>query len=49
MEKGLLDLCKLGRVHNLENVLNFIQEHDLLGAVDLRPVAQQTKDDLEYG
>lgn len=45
-EQGLLDLCKFGRVHDFENVFNLVQEHDFLGAVDLGPVAQETKHDF---
>lgn len=47
MEQWLLDLSKLGRIHNLKNVFHFVEKHDLLGAVNLGPVAQQSKDNLE--
>lgn len=40
MEQGLLDFGKLGGIHNFENVFYFIQEHDFLGAINLRPIAQ---------
>jgi len=43
VEQRLLNLSKLCRVHNLENVLDFIEEHDLLGAVDFRPVAKKAQ------
>jgi hypothetical protein len=45
-EQSFLDLCKLGRVHDLENVLDLVQEHDFFGAVDLGPVTQETKHNL---
>lgn len=47
VEERLLDLCKLGRIHDLKDVFDFIQEHDFLGAVDFGPVPQQTENDLE--
>jgi hypothetical protein len=46
VEKRLLNLCKLGRIHYFENVLHFVQEHDLLGAVYLWPVAEEAKNHL---
>lgn len=46
-EKRLLYLGKLGGVHHFEDVLYLIQVHDFLCAVRLRPVAQQTKDNLK--
>jgi hypothetical protein len=46
MEKRFLDLCEFSRVHDFENVLNLVQEHDFLGAVDLGPVPEKAKDDL---
>lgn len=46
VEQGLLDLGKFCRVHHLEDVLDFVQEHDFLGTVDLGPVAKQAQDDL---
>jgi hypothetical protein len=39
MKERLLDLRKLCRVHNLEDILHLVQEHDLFGAVDLGPVS----------
>jgi hypothetical protein len=38
MEQWLLDLGKLCRVHDLENILDFVEKHDFLGAIDLGPV-----------
>jgi hypothetical protein len=46
VEEGLLYLRKLGGVHNLKDVLYFVQEHNLLRAVDFRPITQKTKHDL---
>jgi hypothetical protein len=46
VEQGLLDLCKFGRIHDFENVFHFVQEHDLFGTVDLRPVSEQAQNDL---
>ncbi len=46
VEKRLLDLRKLGRVHNLKDVFDLVEKHDLLGAVDLGPIPQETEDDL---
>jgi hypothetical protein len=45
-EKWLLDLGKFGRIHDLENILHFVEEHDLFGAVDLWPVAQKAENHL---
>jgi len=49
IEERLLDLGKLCRVHDLKNVLDFIQKHDFLCAVDLGPIPQQTENDLRTG
>ena len=38
IEQRLLDFCKLRRVHNLENILYLIQEHDFFCTIDLRPI-----------
>jgi hypothetical protein len=48
MEERLLDFGEFCGVHYFENVLDFIQEHDLLGAIDLGPVSEETKHDLNY-
>ena len=37
---------ELERVDDIQNFFNFIQEHDLLGRVDLGPVLEQTEQDL---
>jgi hypothetical protein len=42
IEEWLLDLGKLLWVHDFENIFDFIQEHDFLGAVGFGPVSQQT-------
>lgn len=47
VEKGFLNFGKFSGVHNLEDILDFVEVHDLLGAVGLRPVTQQTKNDLK--
>lgn len=46
MEKGFLNLGELGWVHDLEDVLNFIEEHDFLRAVDFWPVAKEAQNNL---
>ena len=46
MEQGLLNLRKLSRVHNLEDVFDLVEKHDLLRAVDLGPVPEETENDL---
>lgn len=46
-EKRLLHLGELGGVHHFEYVLHLIQIHDFLCAVRFRPVAQQTKNNLD--
>lgn len=40
MEEWFLNLGKLCWVHDLKDILNFVQEHDFFCAVDLRPVSQ---------
>jgi hypothetical protein len=44
--EGALDLHKLLRLHDVEDLLRLVQEHDLLGAVDLGPVAEEAQDHL---
>ena len=46
VEEGFLDLCELTRIHDLKDVLDFVQEHDFLRAVDLGPIAQEAQHDL---
>jgi hypothetical protein len=46
VEQRLLDLGEFGRVHDLKDVFDFVEEHDLLGAIDLGPVPQKTKHNL---
>jgi hypothetical protein len=46
MEERFLNLGKLGRVHDLENILDFVEKHDFLGAIDLGPVSQKAKNNL---
>jgi hypothetical protein len=38
IEQRLLDLGEFRRIHHLEDVFDFVQEHDFLGAVDFWPV-----------
>ena len=40
VEKWLLDLGKFVRIHNFEDIFDFVEEHDFLGAVDFRPIAK---------
>lgn len=46
VEQRLLNLGELCGIHDFKNVFHFVQEHDLFGAVDLGPVAQQSEDNL---
>lgn len=46
MEKRLLNFGELGGIHDFKNIFHFVQKHDLLGAVNLGPVAQQSEDNL---
>ncbi len=46
VEKGFLNFGEFSGVHNLEDIFDFVEVHDLLGAVRLRPVTQQSKNDL---
>ena len=32
------DLLKLGRLYDIQYLFEFIEEHNLLGTVDLRPI-----------
>ena len=48
IEQRLLDFSKLVWIHDLEDVFNFIKEHDFLGAVDFRPISKETQHDLEW-
>ena len=46
LEQRHLNLHKLHRLNHVQNLLHLVQEHDLLRAVDLGPVSQQTEQDL---
>lgn len=46
IEKRFLDFHKLGWVHNLKDVFDFVEKHDFFGAVYFGPVAQETHDYL---
>lgn len=41
VEERLLDLGKLGRIHDLKDIFHFVEEHNLLRAVGLRPVTEE--------
>jgi hypothetical protein len=43
IEQWLLNLGKLGGIHDFEDVLYLVQEHDLLCTVDLGPVPKEAK------
>lgn len=49
VEEGLLDLGKLGRIHDLKDVLHLVEEHDFFRAIDLGPISEKSKNDLECG
>ena len=38
MEQRDLNLEKLRRLHDFENIFNFIDKHDFLGTIDLWPI-----------
>jgi Trm5-related predicted tRNA methylase len=46
IEKRLLHFRELGGVHNLEDILYLVQEHDLLCAIDFGPITQESKHNL---
>ena len=46
-EQRLHDFCKLVGFDDVQHLLQLVEEHDFLGAVDLRPVFQEAKYDLE--
>jgi hypothetical protein len=46
VEERFLNFGEFSGVHNLEDIFDFVEVHDLLGAVCLRPVTQQSKNDL---
>ena len=46
-EQRLHDLYELYRLHDVHDLLQFIEEHDLFRTVNLWPVLEQPKDDLE--
>ena len=46
VEKGFLNFGELSGVHNLEDIFDLVEVHDLLGAVNLGPVAKQAKHHL---
>lgn len=47
VEKRLLHLRKFGWVHDFEDIFHLVQVHDFFGAVRLRPVTQQTENNLQ--
>lgn len=46
-EERLLDFDELGRLDDVQNLLQLVQEHHLLRTVSLWPELQQTHDHLE--
>ena len=42
-----LDFVEFGSFHDFENIFDFVDEHDFLWAVDLRPVFQEAADYLQ--
>jgi hypothetical protein len=46
LEQRFHDLLKLLRFHDVQNLFNLVEEHDLLGRVDLGPIPQETHHDL---
>lgn len=45
-EERLHDLLEFGGLDDVEDLFNLVEEHDLLGRVDLGPVLEQAGDDL---
>lgn len=45
-KQWLLDLGKLGGIHDLEDIFDLIQEHYFLCAVHLRPIAEEAEHNL---
>ena len=46
MKQRLLNLCEFRRIHDLKDVFDFVQKHDLFGAVDLGPVSEKSQNNL---
>lgn len=46
VEKWLLHLGELSRVHHLKDILHLIQKHHFLRAVRFRPVPKESEDNL---
>lgn len=46
LKEALHDLLELGRLDHVQDLLDLVEEHDLLGRVDLGPVLEQAIDDL---
>ncbi len=46
LEEGHFDLDKLGRLDDVEDLFDLVEEHDFLGRVDLGPVAEEAEEDL---
>jgi hypothetical protein len=46
LEQRFHDLLKLLRFHDVQNLFDLVEEHDLLGRVDLGPIPQETHHDL---
>lgn len=41
-----LNLCEFRRIHDFEDVFNFVQEHDFLCTIDFWPISEEPKDHL---
>lgn len=48
LEQRLLNLGELGGIHDFEDILDFVEEHDFFGAVDLGPISEKAEHNLEY-
>lgn len=46
LEQRFHDLLKLLRFHDIQNLFDLVQEHDLLGRIDFGPIPQETHHDL---
>ena len=46
VEERLLNLGELIRIHNLKDILYLIEVHDFLSTIDLRPISEQSENDL---
>lgn len=47
-EQRFSNFGKFRRVHHLEDIFNFVEEHDFFRTVGLGPVPEQTKNNLNH-